>query len=166
MKSPLLILSIIALVVIAATGTASASPAAATLDISNLASAFSINADQENRLNALYAAMLDNGLTDFQSKLMLSQILHESGLLTDVANYHLMNQNNYAGLKTVAGNYAAYNTVDDFMTAYIGFLTKGSNPLGATSLADFNNRLQQNHYYTANPTDYYNDLNAYFNLLS
>lgn len=131
------------------------------LDLSQLTN----DSDALGRLNALYGQMLNRGYSNLQILFMLSQILHESGLLTDVANYSLLNQNNYAGLTTTAGGYASFNSVSDFMDIYDNFLTKGSNPLGAGSLIDFNNRLVANHYYTDSPTTYYNSLAKYYNML-
>lgn len=144
---------------------ANAAPAG-NLQLSQLTS----DPDDLNRLNALYTALLNAGLTDQQILFCLSQILHESGLFTNVANYNLMNQNNYAGLTTTSGGYASYNSVGDFVDAYLGFLTKNNNPLGATSLTDFNNRLVANNYYVPNDpataAAYLADLQRYYNLLS
>lgn len=136
--------------------------AAGDLDLSQLTD------DQSdlNRLNSLYSELLSRGLSNLQILFMLSQILFESGLLTNVANYPLINQNNYAGLTATSGGYASYNSISDFVTAYLGFLTKGSNPLGASNLTDFNNRLVSNGYYTEDAGIYYNGLLKYYNLLS
>lgn len=122
--------------------------------------------DAVNRLNNIFQELQSRGFSTMQLLFMLSQILWESGLFTDIANYGLMNQNNYAGLTNIGGGYAAYNSISDFCDAYIGFLTKGSDPLGATSITDFNNRLQANGYYTEKPTVYLNGLQTYYNLLS
>jgi len=116
-------------------------------------------------ISNLYTELQTRGLTNQQILFMLSQCLYESGILTSVGNYKLISQNNFAGLTNVGGGYASYNSISDFVTAYIGFLTKGSNPLGASSLTDFNNRLQQNKYYTENPQIYYNGLLTYYNEL-
>lgn len=118
------------------------------------------------RLNSVYNALQAAGLTNQQIHYSMAQILVETGILTDQANYTAMDgRNNYAGLTNVGGGYAVYNSIQDFVTAYIGFLSKGSNPLGATSLTDFNNRLVANHYYTDSPVTYGNNLNYYYNLL-
>lgn len=166
MKNGLLIVGFIALLWVVSANTANAAPANSSLDLSGIAAAYALTPDEQNRINALYAAMVQNGLTAQQCYFMLAQILFETGLLTPDANYRLMNQNNYAGLTVSGGGYAAYSSISDFITAYIGFLTKGANPLGATSLADFNSRLQQNGYYTEDPTVYYNGLLTYYNLLT
>lgn len=138
---------------------------ATSFDVSYLASTY--GSDSVNRLQTLANTYLSRGLSQEQLKYVLSQDLHESGLFTDVANYHLMDDNNnYAGLTNVGGGYASYSSIGDFVDAHIGFLTKGSNPLDAVSLYDFNNRLVLNHYYTANSQTYYNDLLNYYNLLS
>lgn len=147
--------------------TNNASAATGNLDISSLIgyNAYATQASV-NILNSIYQELNSRGYTTMQILFMLSQILFESGLFTSVANYNLINQNNFAGLTVVGGGYAAYSSISDFCDAYIGFLTKGSNPLGATSLTDFNNRLQQNGYYTENPTVYMNGLLSNYNLLS
>ena len=126
--------------------------------------------DAVDRLNSLYYEYSTRDLTDQQIKFMLSQNLFESGLFTDQANYRLMNQNNYAGLKTTLGTYAAYDTIADFTDAYLGFLSKRNNPLGASSLQDFVNRLVANCYFgcppETEPNVYLNGLQTYYNLLS
>lgn len=134
------------------------------INISSLISAY--GSDAINRLNAIYAAMLANGWTTQQCLFGLSQVLHESGLFTGQGNYSLMGQNNYAGLTQVSGGYASYSSVQDFVNHYENFLTKGADPLGASNLTDFNNRLVANHYYTDDPQTYLNDLKNYYNLLS
>lgn len=121
--------------------------------------------DAQSRLNGIYGAMLNNGWTTIQCLFGLSQCLFESGLLTGGGNYPLMNQYNYAGLTSTVGGYASYSSYQDFVNNYEGFLTKGSNPLGASTLTDFNNRLVQNGYYTENPTVYYNGLKGYYDEL-
>lgn len=122
--------------------------------------------DSLGRLNAIYTELLRRGYSTQQILFMLSQILHESGLLTSIGNYGLMNANNYAGLTNVGGGYAFYPSISAFVDAYDGFLSKGADPLGAVSLYDFNNRLVANHYYTDNSASYYNDLVNYYNLLT
>lgn len=131
-----------------------------------LAGNFVVGGDSANRLNGLIGEMVARGYSSQQIEYMLSQILFETGMLTSVANTRLMNQYNFAGLTTTSGGYAAYSGYSDFMDAYVGFLTKGSNPLGATSLTDFNNRLIANHYYTENPDVYLSGLQAYYNALT
>lgn len=142
---------------------ASANVANGDLDLSSLSSDY--GSDAINRLNAIYGELLSRGYSTQQILYMLSQILHESGLFTDLANYGLMNQNNYAGLTVTGGGYASYPSISAFVDAYEGFLSKGADPLDASSLTDFNNRLVQNHYYTDSPSTYLNDLVQYYNLL-
>lgn len=147
------------LLLLAKTGTA-ATPQG-SLDLSQLTN----DSDALSRLNGLYGEMLRRGYSNLQILFMLSQILHESGLLNDQTNYGLLNQNNYAGLTNVGGGYASFASIGDFMDVYDNFLTKGSNPLGASNLNDFNNRLVSNHYYTDSPVTYYNALSNYYNML-
>lgn len=117
-------------------------------------------------LNNIYQELQSRGYTNLQILFMLSQVLFETGLFTAVANWKQINNNNFAGLTLVSGGYAAYPDISSFVDAYNGFLTKKSNPLGASDLNDFNNRLQQNGYYTENPQIYLNGLQTYYNLLS
>lgn len=132
----------------------------------NISSLSSYGSDAVSRLSNIYGAMLNNGWTTQQCLFGLSQCLFESGLFTGSGNYSLMDQYNYAGLTSTAGGYASYSSYQDFVNNYENFLTKGSNPLGASSLTDFNNRLQQNSYYTEDPNVYYNGLLSYYNMLS
>lgn len=170
MKNGVLIVAAIAILWFATSSTANAAAPVSSLALSgmlqSLSANFVLSLDQANTITSLYNAMVSNGLNSQQIAYCMSQLLFESGLLTDIANYGLMQQNNFAGLTTTSGGYAAYNSIGDFMTVYIGFLTKGSNPLGATSLTDFNNRLQANGYYTEDPTVYYNGLLSYYNILT
>lgn len=139
------------------------SMAVGDINISSLSGSYS--ADQINRISQLYSAMLNNGWTTQQCLFGLAQCLFESGLFTGQGNYSLMNNYNYAGLTSTVGGYASYSSYQDFVNNYENFLTKGANPLGATSLSDFNNRLVANNYYTEDPTVYYNGLSGYYNLL-
>lgn len=117
-------------------------------------------------LQPVETEMINRGYSTQQILYMLSQILFETGLFTDQANWYRINQWNLAGLTNVGGGYASFNSPSDFMDSYEGFLTKGSNPIGASSLSDFNNRLVANHYYTENPAVYLNGLQSYYNLLT
>lgn len=156
---------IIAGIAILALASKTASGAASgNLDISYFSDQY--GSDVAARISALYSELLSRGLTNQQILFALSQMLQESGLLTDMANYNLMDNNNYAGLTTTSGGYAAYNSISAFIDAYLGFVTKGSDPIAAGSLSDFNNRLVANHYYTANPADYLKRLTSYYNLLN
>ena len=119
-----------------------------------------------SRIQAIYDELSSRGFTTEQLLWMLSQICFETGIFTNVANYGLMNKNNYAGLTTVSGGYASYPNIAAFCDAYITFMTKRANPIGANSLTDFNNRLRQNGYYTENPDIYFNGLQTYYNILS
>jgi hypothetical protein len=132
-----------------------------------LANSYVVSGDSDSLLNSILSEMVIRGYSVQQIEFMLSQILFETGLLVPgVANTNLINQNNFAGLTSTSGGYAAYSSISDFMDAYNVFLTKGSNPLGATSLTDFNNRLIANKYYTESPAVYLNGLQTYYNALN
>jgi len=158
------VVAISAFILLAVMVSNAAAPGATQFDLSYLSTQF--GQDAVNRFNSLQKEYFSRGLTTEQVKYALAQDLFESGLFTDVANYSLMNQNNYAGLTDMGGGYASYNSISDFVDAHLGFLQKGSDPIGAGTLSDFNNRLIQNHYYTENPQTYYNGLLTYYNLLS
>ena len=124
-------------------------------------------ADKVQRLQNLQMALQAAGLTPLQMRFMLAQSLFETGLFTNVWNQTATDvRNNWAGLTDTSGNYKSYSSLTDFVNDYIGFLTKGSDPLDASDLTDFNNRLVANHYYTENPDVYLSGLNTYYNLLS
>lgn len=163
-NAPVILLGVGILALLLVSGSAKANTVSGDLDLSSLQDTY--GSDQVNRLNAIYAQLLARGYTTQQILYMLSQILFESGLFTSQANYSLMNQNNYAGLTVVGGGYASYSSISDFVDAYLGFMTKGSDPVDATSLNDFNSRLVQNSYYTENPAVYLNGLQGYYNLLT
>lgn len=133
--------------------------------------------DDVNTLQGLYNAIVSyGGLSQQQILFMLSQALVETGLFTDVANYNLIqNYNNYAGIKgpsdggypAGANGFAVYPSVNDFVSDWVEYLTKKNNPLGATSLTDFNNRLAANGFYgNDSPTLYLSNLNTWYNLLN
>lgn len=163
-NTPFILIGAGILVLMLYSGSASANTANGDLDLSSLQGDY--GSDAVNRLNSIYGELLSRGYSTQQIMFMLSQILFESGMFTDSGgNFGLMNQNNYAGLTVVGGGYASYPSVSAFVDAYLGFMTKGSDPVDASSLSDFNNRLVQNHYYTENPAVYLNGLQGYYNLL-
>ncbi|MES2219176.1 MAG: hypothetical protein V4501_12295 [Pseudomonadota bacterium] len=122
-------------------------------------------ADNVERLNLVYQELLTRGLSDLQIQLILSQLLHETGLFTNVPNLKNVDQlKNYAGI-TRNGSYVKYSNISDFVDDYLHVLDRGSYPLEATSVEDFNSRLVNNHYYTDNWLTYENALKKYFSLL-
>lgn len=136
------------------------------VDLSALVDTY--GADKVQRLQNLQGTLQMAGLTPTQVRFMLAQCLFETGLFTDSDWNQTATdvRNNWAGLTDTSGNYKSYNNLNDFVSDYIGFLTKGSNPLGASSLTDFNNRLVANHYYTETPDVYLAGLNTYYNILN
>lgn len=152
------------LLMVGATSKAAAAAQGGFLSFDNLADQY--GSQTTSILVSIYNELIIRGYTETQILFMLSQILFESGLFTDVANWRLIQQNNFAGLTRVSGGYAAYNTISDFVDAYDGFLTKGADPLAASNLSDFNSRLVANHYYTENPAVYYNGLLHNYNVLT
>jgi hypothetical protein len=117
------------------------------------------------RLNNLYNVLMQQGLTEMQMQLLLSQMLFETGLLTNSANYNnIDNRNNWAGI-THNGTYVTYASLQDFFNEYLQVLSKGTAPLEAKNVYDFNDRLYSNHYYTENKNVYENGLKNYFHQL-
>lgn len=121
-------------------------------------------------LNEIYTALVNNGsLTDQQLMYCLAQIVHETGLFTDVTNYVAIEQrHNWAGLGGY-GSYKVYPNDDAFVSDYLSpaWLAKKSMPLQATSLSDFNDRLFQNGFYdTTIPGAKQNYLNGLNNAMT
>lgn len=130
-------------------------------------------ADNVQRLINLYNAMQGKGLTDLQTRLMLSQALHETGLFTDNPNYNLTdNNNNFAGITknsrypTSPNAYADYPNLDAFVNDWILVLSMNNQPINATGPDDFVTRLKANGYFTDAYSTYDNAVDGYFNLLS
>lgn len=139
-------------------------------DLSSLINAY--GSDKVTRLQNLYNALSNKGLTNLQIGLMLSQALQETGLFTDSPNYKLMDQqNNFAGITVNTrypdspNGYADYPDLNSFADDWIYVLSFGSKPIAAGNVNDFNARLKANGYYTASSTIYGNNLNTYFNQL-
>ncbi len=145
--------------------------------LSNKANAKNVNldlltgrfdADDIDRLQKVQNALAQRGLSTQQIKMLLSQVLQETGIFTaSNANYHATDQlNNYAGISNANGSLRSYNTIDDFVTDYLRVLNLPSHyPIQAVDIVDFNNRLKANGYYTDNKNTYGNNLNYYYNLL-
>lgn len=121
--------------------------------------------DDVERLNKVYRQLSNRGLSDEQILFCLAQILVETGLFTDSPNYIAVDQRlNYAGI-TRNGQYEWYNSVSDFVDDYLAIISKNNDPLDATDITDFNNRLKANGYYTDSKTTYGNNLKYYYNYL-
>lgn len=166
MKSPNLIYigaGVLALILILKS-TGSSAATYSGLDLSYLSD---YGSDDVSRLQSVENELASRGLSDLQIKMMLAQILQETGIFTDQANYNAVdNLHNFAGISS-NGHLRAYNSVSDFVDDYLRVLNLGGNPpLEAGSIADFNNRLKANGYYTDSKTTYGNNLNYYFNLLN
>lgn len=143
----------------------SAKSASGPVDLSSLQGSF--DADKIQRLQNVENALSGFGLTTEQMKYLLSQILQETGLFTDVWNQHATDDlNNYAGISP-GGTLKAYPDLNSFATDYIRVLSlPNSYPILAVSIDDFNNRLKANGYYTDSSGTYGANLDYYYNLLS
>ena len=140
-------------------------------DFSSLVATY--GADNVNRLTNLYQAMQGKGLSDLQTRLMLSQALHETGLFTASPNYNLMdNNNNFAGITKNSrypnspNAYADYPDLNTFVNDWVYVLGLNNQPINATGPDDFVTRLQANGYFTDSYATYDNAVNSYYNLLN
>lgn len=125
------------------------------------------NHDDVYRLQVVAEALARAGVDTGRIKMMLAQILHETGIFTDNNKNHRATDqlNNYAGISK-NGQLKGYNTVDDFVVDYLRVLNLPSHhPIEATNITDFNDRLKANGYYTDSKSNYGNALNYYYNLL-
>lgn len=121
-----------------------------------------------SRLKSLLSELDTFNLTLEQKKYLLSQAIHETGLFTSNPNYNAIdNRRNWAGLM-LNGAYKVYNNLHDFIASWISpvYLNKGSFPLQASSIDDFNTRLKANGYYTDSVVTYGNALRKYYNILN
>lgn len=111
-------------------------------------------------------------LTAFQQQLMMAQALHETGLFTDNPNYKNMDtDNNYAGITSHSlypadgSGYAIYPDLKSFVLDWLAILNHGVQPIEATGVKDFTDRLKTNGYYTDLSLIYYYGVNKWFNVL-
>jgi hypothetical protein len=136
------------------------------------------------QLQSLYNAMLANGtLSTQQMTYMLSQCLVESGLFTSAPSSFAWADNNPANIQaspnatvpesyTGSSRFVTYNNLNDFLTDYIRTLSWGAQPIAATSLNDFWNRLVTNNFFgttnaqSSTAQSYLANLTAYYNLLA
>lgn len=146
--------------ILLSTKTANAGP----VDLSSLNDQF--GSDRVQRLQNVQNVLSANGLSDLQIKLLLAQILQETGLFTNVWNQNATdNLNNYAGISS-NGNLKSYPNIQAFVADYLRVLNlPNAYPIDAVSVSDFNTRLKMNGYYTDSATTYGNNLNYYFNIL-
>lgn len=148
-------------------------------DLSSLADRY--GNDAVNALNRLYGALLratdpntGQPLNTSQMQFMLAQALLESGLFTDSANWNNINHNNFSGIKAhgsysaIPGSslgYANYGSIDDFAEDWLNVLSYNNEPIEASSLVDYNNRLKANNYYESDKNAYLNNLAVYYGLI-
>jgi hypothetical protein len=174
--------SAIALYLLFKSSTASAiptnnAPEGSSFDLSQLP--YSDNSLQA--LNNLYNALLnasnpDTGaqLSTLQQQFALSQALQETGLFTHSPNWSAINVNNFGGImpngKYQSGNgtrLANYPDIPTFVNAWLNLLTIRNDPLQASSVSDFIQRLLSNGYIVqADVASYQQGLPQYFNLLT
>ncbi|MET0461917.1 MAG: hypothetical protein ABW007_02140 [Chitinophagaceae bacterium] len=161
MKSTTLLLitgAIVILVVKSASGSTGGSFDLSALD--------DYGSDRIGPLKDLANELKSRGFSDLQIKLMLSQAMHETGILTD-NNYNrnaVEVKHNFAGISP-GGTIATYYSVSDFVDAWESILSRGTRPpLDAVSPSDYAQRLKANGYYTDSLDNYSSALNYYFNL--
>lgn len=154
-----------------------AAPDGAAFDLS----ALNYPPDSVQALQNLYDVLAyqvnpDNGgpLTTLQTQLMLSQALQETGLFTPSPNWSAIGVNNFAGIMP-NGNYPAgngtrlanYPDIPTFTQKWLSLLTQNNDPLQATTVNDFINRLLANGYIVqGDVASYQTGMPVYFNLLT
>lgn len=153
------------------------SSAKGSIDLSNL----NEPVDSLNAMNNLYRVLQvtndplsGSPLSTLQIQLLLSQALVETGLFTDYPNWTLVNGNNFGGIvahgiypPNANGRFALYPDIQSFVNDWLRILSANVQPIEATDVNDFNERLQTNGYYGSdNPVIYGNNLANYYNLLS
>jgi hypothetical protein len=161
--------------------TAGAAPATDTstaggaFDLSQFSSQY--GADNVQRLNNLYAVLLNKGLTSFQIQLLLSQALEESGLFNTPNLNNIDNFNNFTGIKgnsryaaAPGSMYVSYPSIDAFVDDWITILNfdfhGAGAPIDAISVADFVRRLNINKYFESSPSVYQANVQYYYDMLT
>lgn len=124
-----------------------------------------LSMSKKNFAIKLAQMFMANGASIPASGWLAAHVLHESA---DGQSRLAKEDNNYSGLKYAGqrgavptkrnspeGNpYAHFNSFNDWFRAHMHEVTKGSQPIKATSLGEFIDRLEQNKYFTANPYAY------------
>lgn len=145
-------------------------------------------APHADKLSLLQNHFKKAGLNSLQVKLLLSQILHETGNFSPRSNVARLN-NNYSGIMFInkpyqknavkgskypakEGNYyyAKFNTVQDWANDFIRVLSMRNKPIAAPGLNEYVFRLARNGYFVPNTgkayDNYQKGLKKYYDLLT
>lgn len=138
------------------------------------------------QFDIIYNTLVKLGLSPLLIKYIISQVMHETGVLASTQS--LTNYNNYSGItwgnnaaqkatgaikapsvqpENTTVSYAAYPTPTNWAKDLIRILSFAPNyPIKANSIEDYAKRLKDNNYYTASLTVYTNGLKKYYNFLT
>jgi hypothetical protein len=143
-------------------------------------------AEEQAKLQMLEAALIKAGMKLPQLNFALAQLLLETGRFTRKSAVATLN-NNYTGIKFLnkpyqvaergssvpaaeqdkshpnapLNFYAKFKDADGWAKDYVRILSFGAKPIQATTIEDFNTRLQKNKYYGSSPIVYGRILKQY-----
>jgi hypothetical protein len=143
-------------------------------------------AQEAAKLQMLEAALINAGLKVPVLNFALAQLLLETGRFTRKSAVATLN-NNYTGIKFLnkpyqiaergssvpsaeqnkanpnapLNFYAKFKDADGWAKDYVRILSFGAKPINATTIEDFNTRLQKNKYYGSSPVVYGKILKQY-----
>lgn len=133
----------------------------------------------------VYAAIKSLNLTAKQNLFVMSQIMLETGIFSSRVKVFDLN-NNASGIyfsgsaaqlangatrgslrpASEGGNYANFKNLDDWAKEYLRVLNKGSFPLTANTITEFNEKLVENRYYDIRgAAQYLKNLTFFYNFL-
>ena len=133
--------------------------------------------EKSDKFKKVFSALNTLPLSKTSLKLLLSQVLNETGVFSSLTHVFDLNNNAsgiiYTGspgqkangatkgskrMSIEGGYYAKFDTLNNWAKEYYRILNKGAMPLKATSPEDFATRLKQNGYFTAPLSDYKKNL--------
>ena len=143
-------------------------------------------ADEAAKLQMLEAALINAGIKQPVLNFALAQLLLETGRFTRKSAVSTLN-NNFTGIKFLNKSYqiaergssvpaaeqdkahpnaplnfyAKFKDANGWAKDYTRILSFGAKPINATTIEDFNTRLQQNKYYGSSPAVYGRILKQY-----
>lgn len=137
------------------------------------------------KFEKVYNALKNLPLNDIQFKLILAQVLYETGFFSSTSNVFDLNNNAsgiiYTGskdqlknnatkgskrMKIEGGYYAKFPTLTDWANEHFRVLNRKTMPLSANDTNDFVNRLKQNNYFTGNENNYKKGVTMYYNIIN
>lgn len=141
--------------------------------------------DKRDKFAKVYNAIISLPISKTTIKMVLAQILTETGVFSSSSNVFDLNNNAsgilYTGSKGQIANgatkgskrmsieggyYAKFDTLQNWAKEYYRVLNRGAMPLKAIDINDFAVRLKQNNYFTAPLKEYQKNLVFYNNYLT